>query len=155
MTDKEALKLALSCIRSSVEYKRGNASFIEAAEDVEQALAAPVQEPVADGLIRQYITALVANKPDEAANATKGMVDYVYTTPPAAPDLQAELDATNRQVEILSDALAESRREVDALVAVARADEREACWRLCDALWIEEGKDAQDCREAIRARGNA
>jgi hypothetical protein len=40
------------------------------------------QEPVADGLIRQYITALVANKPDEAANATKGMVDYVYTTPP-------------------------------------------------------------------------
>jgi hypothetical protein len=31
--------------------------------------------------------------------------------PPAAPDLQAELDATNRQVEILSDALAESRRQ--------------------------------------------
>ena len=29
--------------------------------------------------------------------------------------------------------------------------EREACWRLCDALWIE-GKDAHDCREAIRAR---
>jgi hypothetical protein len=39
--------------------------------------------------------------------------------------LQAELDATNRQVEILSDALAESRREIDALVALARADERE------------------------------
>jgi hypothetical protein len=35
-----------------------------------------------------------------------------------APDLQAELDATNRQVEILSDALAESRREVAALKAV-------------------------------------
>jgi hypothetical protein len=33
-------------------------------------------------------------------------------------------------------------------------EEREACWRLCDALWIE-GKDAHDCREAIRARGNA
>jgi hypothetical protein len=31
--------------------------------------------------------------------------------PPAAPDLQAELDATNRQVEILSDALAKSRRQ--------------------------------------------
>ena len=31
--------------------------------------------------------------------------------------LQAELDATNRQVEILSDALAESRREVAALKA--------------------------------------
>jgi len=33
----------------------------------------------------------------------------------AAPDLQVELDATNRQVEILSDALAESRREIAAL----------------------------------------
>jgi uncharacterized protein YukE len=33
------------------------------------------------------------------------------TTPPAAHDLQAELDATNRQVEILSDALAESQRQ--------------------------------------------
>jgi hypothetical protein len=40
-------------------------------------------------------------------------------------DLQAELDATNRQVEILSDALAESRRSINALVALARADERE------------------------------
>ena len=35
-----------------------------------------------------------------------------------APALQAELEATNRQVEILSDALAESRREVAALKAV-------------------------------------
>jgi hypothetical protein len=42
---------------------------------------------------------------------------WLHTTPPAAPDLQAELDATNRQVEILSDALAESRREVAALKA--------------------------------------
>jgi hypothetical protein len=32
--------------------------------------------------------------------------------------LQAELDATNRQVEILSDALAESRREIARLKAV-------------------------------------
>jgi hypothetical protein len=36
----------------------------------------------------------------------------------AAQDLQTELEATNRQVEILSDALAESRREVAALKAV-------------------------------------
>jgi hypothetical protein len=36
--------------------------------------------------------------------------------------LQAELDATNRQVEILSDALAESRREVDAMIAGALFD---------------------------------
>jgi len=44
--------------------------------------------------------------------------DWREVTPPAAPDLQAELDATNKQVEILSDALAESRREVAALPAV-------------------------------------
>jgi hypothetical protein len=96
----------------------------------------------------------------------------------AAPDLQAELDATNRQVEILSDALAESRREVDALVALARADEREACAKVCDDigedLWSlykgrapytgkEEGRadmhvqgksdGADECAAAIRARG--
>jgi hypothetical protein len=35
-------------------------------------------------------------------------------------DLQAELETTNRQVEILSDALAESRREVAALKAVQK-----------------------------------
>jgi hypothetical protein len=67
-------------------------------------------------------------------------------------DLQAELDATNRQVEILSDALAESRREIDALVALARADEREACAK------VFEGKvgqaDLRDIASAIRARGN-
>ena len=45
--------------------------------------------------------------------------------------LAKELEATNRQVEILSDALAESRREVAALkavqepVAVARVDDLE------------------------------
>jgi hypothetical protein len=42
------------------------------------------QEPVADELIRSYIGALVADKPDEAADATKRMVDYVFATPPAA-----------------------------------------------------------------------
>jgi hypothetical protein len=47
-----------------------------------------------------------------------------------------ELEATNRQVEILSDALAESRREIDALVALARADERE---RLAPVIKAAEG----------------
>jgi hypothetical protein len=37
---------------------------------------------------------------------------------PIRKEMEAELDATNRQVEILSDALAESRREVAALKAV-------------------------------------
>jgi hypothetical protein len=38
--------------------------------------------------------------------------------------LQAELEATNRQVEILSDALAESRREVAALKVNAALDKK-------------------------------
>jgi hypothetical protein len=74
----------------------------------------------------------------------------------AAPDLKAELEATNRQVEILSDALAESRREVDALVALARADEREACARVCDEVNREydgEEVSASWVATAIRARG--
>jgi hypothetical protein len=70
--------------------------------------------------------------------------------------LQAELDATNRQVEILSDALAESRREIDAMIAVARADEREACAKLCDELhwtWhMGDNSGPKECAAAIRAR---
>jgi hypothetical protein len=77
--------------------------------------AAPVQEPVAlviDGVL------VKSSLPEKYTGP-------LYTAPPAATDLQAELDATNRQVEILSDALAESRRDIDAMIALARADERE------------------------------
>jgi predicted nucleic acid-binding Zn-ribbon protein len=38
--------------------------------------------------------------------------------------MEAELDATNRQVEILSDALAESRREVATLKANITLDKK-------------------------------
>ena len=38
------------------------------------------QEPVADTLVRAYVAALIANNPDEAADATRKMVDYTYTT---------------------------------------------------------------------------
>jgi hypothetical protein len=69
-------------------------------------------------------------------------------------DLQAELDATNRQVEILSDALAESRREIDALVALARADEREACAKVCETYAPTTTPTWVSYAAAIRARGN-
>ena len=86
-------------------------------------------------------------------------------------EANAELDATNRQVEILSDALAESRREIDAMIALVRADERaeaaikleqrvreayqdghsagvtserEACARVCDRM----AQRTQDIRSA-------
>jgi hypothetical protein len=67
-------------------------------------------------------------------------------------EANAELDATNRQVEILSDALAESQREVDAMVALARADEREACADVVESTpWSDWFRT--DCAIAIRARG--
>jgi hypothetical protein len=68
--------------------------------------------------------------PDQGEWHTEAIAEWNRRSP-AAPDLQAELDATNRQVEILSDALAESRREVDAMIALARADERD---RMCEQL---------------------
>ena len=55
---------------------------------------------------------------NELANS-KGVSQLVRE---ALLQMEAELEATNRQVEILSDALAESRREVDAMVAGALFD---------------------------------
>jgi hypothetical protein len=86
-----------------------------------KALAAPVQEPF--GYLEIEDIESHSEYPHNCRSVSlwheggEGMV-AIYTTPPAAPDLQAELDATNRQVEILSDALSESRREVAALKAV-------------------------------------
>ncbi len=87
----EAMQQALEALTTKKWFRIGlgepNDPKVEAAitalsTAIEQA---EKQEPVADGLIRGYINALVANKPDEAANATKRMVDYVFATPPAAP----------------------------------------------------------------------
>jgi thioredoxin-like negative regulator of GroEL len=117
----EALKLALEALKlyGSEHAKRLG---LEGAYDeektkgdfaitaIKQALAAPVQEP-----LQPVWNNLPSNKDVEDAMRIKRLNQL--TTPPAAPDLQAELEATNRQVEILSDALAESRREVAALKA--------------------------------------
>ena len=100
--------------------------------------AAPVQEPVQQwavfcgGCRKEW--AVPHHHPGKSICAE--CETKLHTTPPAqpTPDLQAELEATNRQVEILSDALAESRRAVNALVALARADEREACADIADRL---------------------
>ena len=87
--EREALQAVLDTLEENhhliEQYERSEylALYDRQITVTKQALAVPTVQPVADGLIRQYITALVANKPDEAANATKGMVDYVYTTQPA------------------------------------------------------------------------
>jgi hypothetical protein len=68
--------------RAIEELERARDAFFA----LEQPEPEPVQEPVADGLIRSYVDSLVANKPDEAAEVTKRMVDYVFATPPAQPE---------------------------------------------------------------------
>jgi hypothetical protein len=91
----EALKLALSCIRSSAEYKRGNASFIEAAEDVEQALepVQPVQEPVAiPDNVRKIAKAMQKDGYRGPLSWARTLIDFVatYKPPPAAQAAQGE-----------------------------------------------------------------
>jgi hypothetical protein len=90
---------------------------------------------------------------NELANS-KGVSPLVRE---ALLQMEAELEATNRQVEILSDALAESRREVDAMIALARADEREACAKVCETKLGPTATDfyGNTYATAIRARGNA
>jgi hypothetical protein len=65
----------------------------------------------------------------------------------AAPDLQAELEATNRQVEILSDALSESQREVAALKAVQEPVFCEYCGGNDDA---DFGLPTDHCTDCAR-----
>ena len=115
--------------------------------------AAPVQEPYGQvtvvkrpGCVDQHWFYRWPEPPylDNAAEC-----HVVYTTPPAqpTPDLQAELDATNRQVEILSDALAESRREVavkdEALKLALEALEGvvKNCWRDIPSWRLDEIKE--------------
>ena len=44
--------------------------------------------------------------------------------------------------------------QLEHFAALVAAAEREACAKVCDDLW-QEDKTAYDCREAIRARGQA
>jgi hypothetical protein len=99
---------------------------------------APVQEPVAWMDEFGNVFPLGAQRGPKYLNEP---MKPLYTTPPAA-----------------------QRPDVDALVALARADEREACAKVCDALqdcgpengccptyWNEALEKAE---AAIRARGN-
>jgi hypothetical protein len=65
--------------------------------------------------------------------------------------MEAELEATNRQVEILSDTLVVSQRNVEAMIALVRADEREACAKVCESY---KGYGGNLFAPAIRNRGN-
>ena len=60
---------------------------------------------------------------------------------------------SNLGKQILKDIGQPYHWEADAIKAAVLI-EREACARLCDDLW-QDDKTAFDCREAIRARGQA
>jgi hypothetical protein len=143
-TKDEALELALDALETLVN---GNgfapAGNIEKARKaitaIKQALAAPVQEPEIVQRVKRYAgqTMRTARNPNITARECIELANWIAGGQPAAPDLQAELDATNRQVEILSDALAESRREVGALKAVqpvaCECNQGQVC-HICDPI---------------------
>ena len=69
----------------------------------------------------------------------------------------AEMEAMERQVNILTDALNDRQRWFDALEAQhkqAILAEREACAKVCEAEWsnVAERMYGEECATAIRAR---
>ena len=134
MTDKETLKPALDDLM--VEYDMERTSFAKRVDEIFKQATPEQPSPVTSLQARALDkkaknarelgldyepaldrTGMTYYKNDECKALDSASHDCICWTP-AAPALQAELDATNRQVEILSDALAESRREVAALKAV-------------------------------------
>jgi hypothetical protein len=118
-TKDEALKLAIQSLESCSGVPHWPA-ICATIVTIKQALAAPVQPvawfkhgPYEDG---EPLSVVFENPHDDVCYSPLGFIESPTIKP--APDLQAELEATNRQVEILSDALAESRRELAALTAV-------------------------------------
>jgi hypothetical protein len=110
----EALKLALEALESCDQVYGSEGSyqyFSQAKVDkaitaIKQARSAPPTHKTARWTDEEY----------------REISDQVIST---LVEYGAELDATNRQVEILSDALAESRREVTALNAAQQEHEPE------------------------------
>jgi hypothetical protein len=165
MNKDEALKLALEALEEACEivgaaWTWRNEKGGPAITAIKQALAAPVQKGAIGAEYQKspWDGKGISMPPPAAQQGLDWKAEYLKSVESGCITLDelreanAELDATNRQVEILSDALAESRREIDAMVALARADEREACAKVCDDMVLYTG---YDCAAAIRARGNA
>jgi hypothetical protein len=146
---QEAMKLALEALENSVDLVSNEAREAEKMYANVPTRLARVQGLVAYEVAHEKaITALrealaeqpAHQEPDWKAEYLKS-VESGCITLDELREANAELDATNRQVEILTDALAESRREIDALVALARADEREK-WRERAAILIRGEREA-------------
>jgi len=122
MTKDEALKLALEALEEAhykVEHKQDAAKREQAITAIKEALAQPVQEPV-------------ATKNNEGITLHVGWDDLpvgtkLYTTLPQRPWVDE---------------------------AAIRADEREACAKVCDEVGEHPSLTPRHCAEGIRARGN-
>jgi hypothetical protein len=88
-----------------------NCWAIEVATCIDSITTSPAAQPTTEKSL------VVQQETDWKAEYLKS-VESGCTTLDELREVRAELEATNRQVEILSDALAESRREVAALKAV-------------------------------------
>ena len=67
----------------------------------------------------------------------------------------AEMEAMERQVNILTDALAEEREKWMERTAILIRGEREACERVCSDLHLEGEDNTGLAAEIIRARGRS
>jgi hypothetical protein len=112
--------------------------IMEAITAIKQALAAPLTHKTARWTDEEY----------------REISDQVIST---LVEYGAELRTADCQMQILREELAESRRGVDALVALARADEREKAKHneevLMNALWKACGDDGQMVEETIESQG--
>ena len=131
----EALRMALEKVANALPAYIEGTPAREYLAVIHSALAAPVQEPV-DGtqvskvwwdgekLMAKPIPLEDIYQPVDWKAEYLKSVESGCITLDELREANAELAATNRQVEILSDALAESRREVASLKANAALDKK-------------------------------
>ena len=145
----EALKLALEALEYHTAQTRPIQRTEAAILALREALATPVQKGAigaeyqkspwdGKGISMPPLEAPVDWKAEYLKSVESGCI-----TLDELREARAELDATNRQVEILSDALAESRREIAALKAVQEPEYVYTCIG-CGALYREDDTSC-DC----------
>jgi len=142
MTKDEALKLALEALETCGDdewHTDDDYGMMQVYDDhkvneaitaIKEALAKPAQEPVAWGVFEGNLHDLFLTQAEAQEMAelkgSHAKVRPLYTTPPQRPLINE---------------------------AAIRADEREACAKVCDEVAETHG-DADECATEIRARGN-
>lgn len=136
-------KMADNARELGLDYESANGTQVSKVWwDGEKLMAKPIPlvdfyQPVQDSTCSETLRAQGKAYPRTCKKCGLGPCVGAPKQPPAtqpAPDLQAELEATNCQVEILSDALAESRREVAQLKAQPAPVQEPVAWVLTAEL---------------------